>query len=194
MKQSNLLVLVVIVAASCGGPEKVTAEFSQTMEGAPDWVTKDCAVYAEEKGEKPKLCGVGSSGGTRNISLARTAAETRARTALARSLEVKVKAMVKDYQATTTGGAGFGTEAADEQHVVDVSKQITDTTLSGTRIEDTWISPHDGTYFALIVLDADAFKDAVGGMKTLSEAVRKAIVERADRAFMELDRATEGQK
>lgn len=189
-----LSVAVVLCLSACGGPEKVTAEFSETMAHAPGWATKDCAVYAKEKGEKPKLCGVGSVAGSRNIALARTAAEARGRTAIARTLDLKVKAMLKDYQATTTGGEGFGTQAADEQHAEDVSKQITEMTLSGTRVEDTWISPHDGTYFVLMVLDAEAFKDAVGKMKNLSESVRKAVIERADKAFGELDKATDGQK
>lgn len=187
------LVAFAVQAMACGGPEKVTAEFAQTMEDAPAWATKDCAVYAKDKGEKPKLCGVGSVAGTGNIALARTAAEARARTDMARTLDLKVKAMLKDYQATTTGGENFGTAAADEQHVEDVSKQITEMTLSGTRVEDTWISPHDGTYFVLMVLDAEAFKDAVGGMRNLSEAVRKAVIERADKAFQELERETKAQ-
>lgn len=192
-KRYLVLVTATVQALACGGPEKVTAEFAQTLDGAPGWATKDCAVYAQEKGEKPKLCGVGSSAGTRNYSLARSAAETRARAALAASLEAKVKRMVKDYQATTTGGENFGTAAADEQHVEDVSKQVTNMTLSGTRVEDTWISPHDGTCFVLMVLDTEAFKDAVGRMQTLSEGLRKAIVERADRAFRELDQETKAQ-
>jgi len=36
-----------------------------------------------------------------------------------------------------------------------VSKQITDTTLSGTRLEDTWIS-NAGHFWALVVLDTEA--------------------------------------
>ena len=154
-------------------------------------MTKGCtAFWGDKKGEK-KICGVGSVGGTRNPSLARTAAMARARTEIARSLEVKVQAMLKDYQATTTGGQEFGTGAADEQHVVDVSKQITNTTLSGTELADSWVSAN-GTFYALVVWDADKFKDSVSQMKNLSESIRKAVIERADKAFEELD--TEIQK
>ena len=53
---------------------------------------------------------------------------------------MKVRSMLKDYQSTTTGGAEFGDSANDEQHVVDVSKQITDISLTGTEIRDTWVS------------------------------------------------------
>jgi len=41
-----------------------------------------------------------------NVALARSAAEGRARTELARSLQTRVKAMLKDYQAATQGGPG----------------------------------------------------------------------------------------
>jgi hypothetical protein len=97
--------------------------------------------------------------------------------------------MLKDYQATTTGGEDFGTAAADEQHIVDVSKQITTMTLSGTQRVDSWWSPN-GTLYVLMKLDVDAFKDAVNGMKQLDEKVRKAVIERAEKAFKELDEAT----
>jgi hypothetical protein len=132
------------------------------------------------------ICGVGSAGGSRNASLMRSTATARARTELARSLQVKVKAMLKDYQATTTGGQDFGTAAADEQHIVDVSKQITDMSLSGTEVEDTWIS-QSGTFYALVAMDVDKFKNAVSKMNNLSESVRKAVEDRAQKSFEELD-------
>ena len=183
----------VLALLACGGakekPTPMKSAMAQEFEGAPAWVTKGCAAY---QGEKAAICGVGSVGGTRNPSLAMSAAEGRARTAIARSLQVKVKAMLKDYQATTTGGEDFGTAAADEQHIVDVSKQITNMTLSGTQRVDSWISPN-GTLYVLMKLDVDAFKDAVSGMKQLDEKVRKAVIERAEKAFKELDEATAGE-
>ncbi|MBW2295138.1 MAG: LPP20 family lipoprotein [Deltaproteobacteria bacterium] len=153
--------------------------------GAPNWVIKGCQGFAGES-EPTKLCGVGSFKGSSNISLARTAAMARGRTEIARSLGVKVRSMLKDYQATTTGGAEFGEAASDEQHVVDVSKQITDISLSGTEIQDTWIS-NSGTYYTLMVLDVEQFENSVNGMKRLSETIREAIVERAEAAFADLD-------
>ena len=94
--------------------------------------------------------------------------------------------MIKDYQATT----GDMTAVGDEQHIVDVSKQITNMTLSGTSLRDTWISD-TGAYFALVVLDTESFGQALDGMKQLNEKVRKAIIERADKAFRELDKETQ---
>jgi len=152
------------------------------FEGAPQWVIQGC--HGESDGTK--LCGVGSFKGSSNISLARTAAMARGRTEIARSLAGKVRSMLKDYQATTTGGAEFGEAASDERHVVDVSKKITDISLTGTAIQDSRTS-NSGTYYTLMVLDVEQFEESVNGMKRLSETIRGAIVERAEAAFADLD-------
>ena len=122
-----------------------------------------------------------------------TAAQGRGRTAIARSLDLHVKAMLKDYQATTTGGEEFGEAASDEQHIVDVSKQITNMSLSGTEMTDSWIS-QTGTYYALVALDVEKFSDAVSRMDQLSESVRRAVVERAEDSFRELNEEIENER
>jgi hypothetical protein len=152
--------------------------------GAPGWVIQGCHAAANDDHDG-NICGVGSFAGSKNISLARTAAMARGRTEIARSLGVKVKAMLKDYQSTTTGGEQFGTSANDEQQIVDVSKQITDMSLTGTEVKDTWVS-RSGTYYALMVLDLERFENSVERMDRLDEGVRKAITKRAKESFGEL--------
>jgi hypothetical protein len=125
---------------------------------------------------------VGSAGGSRNIALTTSTAEGRGRTAIARTLDTKVQAMLKDYQATTTGGEEFGDAAADEQHIVDVSKQLTNGTLSGAERRDLWISP-SGVVYALMVLDLEKFQGAVWSMKQLSESVRSHVAQEAAKEF-----------
>jgi hypothetical protein len=174
--------LSAFACASDGGKDSLMAN---ELAGAPDWVIKGCSG-SSSKDDAEKLCGVGSFNGSRNVTLARTASMARGRTEIARSLSLKVRSMLKDYQSTTTGGAEFGTAANDEQHVVDVSKQITDMSLTGTEIEDTWIS-NSGTYYTLMVLDVEKFEKSVGQMDQLSESLRRAISERAGDAFAELD-------
>ena len=173
-------------------PKPIEEVMGGEFKGAPDWVTKGCSTYYKAKGT-PMICGVGSVGGSRNVSLMRSASTARARTEIARSLQVKVKAMLKDYQATTTGGQDFGTSAADDQNITDVSKQITDMTLSGTELEDTWVSPN-GTFYALVAMDVDKFKGAISKMGNLSDSVRKAVEERADKAFGELDEEVDKER
>ena len=181
-----MLMAALMFAAGCANntrPPAIETVMGQEMEGAPDWVKgKGCP----DKKTNKEICAVGSIGGTRNVSLAREAAIERARVQMARTLQDKVMAMLKDYQATTTGGQEFGTSAADEQHARDVSKTVTDTTLAGTEIIDSWVS-NKGTYYALVALDVDKFKDTVNKIQNLSESIRKAVIDRADNAFKELD-------
>ncbi len=191
---TGIMVGSALVLVACGGATQggtpVSGALANEFDGAPGWVVKGCAAFS---GEKAAICGRGSATGTRNPSLAMSAATGRARTDLARNLSVKIKAMLKDYQATTTGGENFGTAANDEQHIVDVSKQITDTSLSGTQVVDSWMS-HTGTLWVLVKLDVEAFKGALNGMKQLDAATMKGVMERADKAFKELDDATAPQQ
>lgn len=167
-----------------GGSSPVDAvpdEFS----GAPNWVLQGCNSYLGEP-DKSKLCGVGWFHGSRNFSLARSAAMARGRTEIAYSLGVKVRDMLKDYQATTTGGVELADMASDEQHVVDVSRQITNTSLTGTELRGTWMS-NSGTYYALMVLDVEQFEKSVKSMKRLPDTLRDAITQRAEAAFSQQD-------
>jgi hypothetical protein len=170
-------------AFACGGPEKPKDALQAEMEGLPPWALGDCQATLKNKNA---ICGSGSVQGMSNLGLARSAAEGRARTALARTLQVRVKSMLKDYQAATQGGEE--NETASEQHIEDVSKQVTDLTLSGSRLEETFVS-ETGTFWALVVLDAEAFKGVLKS-KDLDERTRQAILERADKSFGELDKAT----
>ena len=170
-------------------PEERLGPMAGELANAPDWVIRGCSAFWGDEPEA-KICGVGSAGGSRNHSLMVTTSEGRGRTAIARSLDVHVKAMLKDYQATTTGGEEFGTHAADEQHVVDVSKQLTEIDLVGVERRDMWISP-SGQVYVLMVYDAEKFTAAVSSMDNLSESIRKAVIERADANFRELDEELE---
>jgi hypothetical protein len=191
MKKSLIFIVSVIflmVLTACGSADKKgSANVAKNeFDGAPDWVLGSSSTAQQ-------ICGVGSAAGSRNVSMMRTTAMQRGRTEISRMLEIKVQAMLKDYQATTTGGEDFGKAANDEQHIVDVAKLITDTTLSGTEQKKTWNSD-SGTYYVLMCADIEKFKDSVNNMSQLSESVRKAVTERADKAFDELSKEIEAQK
>ena len=176
-RRTLFTLLVALASLGCEGPVEST---DASLLGAPDWVTRGCA------GASNRICGVGSAAGMPNHALRRTAAIGRARTEIARSLQSRVVSMLKDYSATTTGEGDFGLASADDQHLVDVSKQVTNVTLAGTEVLDTWVSP-DKTFYALVTLDVAKFSDTVSRMSQLSDGVRDAIVERADEAFREPD-------
>ena len=177
-----------LILASCGSaPTTQTGKaVANEFDGAPKWVLGGASTGKQ-------ICGVGSANGSRNVSIMRTTAMGRGRTEIGRMLGTKVQAMLKDYQSTTTGGEEFGNAANDEQHVVDVAKQITDMTLAGTEQKDSWVS-NSGTLYALMCLDVEKFLNAVSGMSQLSESVRKAVVERAEKAFDELSQEINAQK
>jgi hypothetical protein len=189
-KPSSLLTLGTLSLAlcgmllGCGGQQKPKEQLAAEMKGLPKWALGKCQDTLKNK---DALCASGSVQNQSNVNLARAAAEQRARTELARQLQVHVKAMLKDYQAATSGGEDNKT--ASEQHIEDVSKSVTDMTLSGTRLEDTWVNEETGTFWALVVLDADAFKDSLTKASALDERVRAHIVQRAERSFRELDYA-----
>ncbi len=179
-----VLALTIPTLIGCGGSPAPKDSLKAETVGLPGWALGKCQDSLKNKNA---LCASGSVQGMTNVGLARSAAEGRARTELARILQVRVKSMLKDYQAATQGGPD--NETASEQHVEDVSKQITDVTLSGSRVEDTFIS-ETGTFWALVALDPDDFKESLKGMKNLDERVRAHIVQRADAAFRDLDRQT----
>jgi LPP20 lipoprotein len=185
LSRGTLSLALLGIVVGCGSaPAKPKNALQAELVGSPAWVRGPCQAGLPDK---KAVCGKGSVSGMTNISLANSASEARARTELARSLQTRVKAMMKDYQAATQGGPENKT--ASEQHIEDVSKQITDTTLSGTRLQETWISD-SGTVWALVVLDTDSFKDSLTQMKGLDDRERAAIIHRADKAFSELDDAT----
>ena len=190
MKRSLISIVSIIflmALAACGSTDKKTGDaVKNEFDGAPKWVLGSSSTPTQ-------ICGVGSANGSRNVSMMRTSAMGRGRTEIARMLELKVQSMLKDYQATTTGGEEFGKAANDEQHIVDVAKQITDLTLSGTEQKESWISD-SGTLYMLMCADLEKFKNTVNSMSQLSESVRKAVTERADKAFEELSKEIEAQK
>jgi hypothetical protein len=178
----SIMFSLILLLVGCGTtkPQDPGTVIQNELEDAPKWVLQG------HGSDQDLIYGVGSATGTRNVALARSSALGRARTEISRQLDLKVKAMLKDYQATTTGGEYFGTVANDEQHIVDVAKQVVDLNLSGTYQEDTWIS-QTGTMYVLVSLDVEHFKNAVNDMQSLSEDIRAAVVERAEAAFQELD-------
>ena len=188
----SLVVLTAFASSlcfACGGatsPDPVQGAFAGALAGAPTWVL-NCTEVVEDG----ILCGVGSAAGTRNISLARSTAQGRGRTEIARQLNTVVQAMLTDYQATVTGGEYFGTAADDEQMVVDVSRQITDVAVSGVRQTDTWISRDGNTLYVLMELAAEAFGEALAGMAGLDAGVREYVERNRARSFEELDEALE---
>jgi hypothetical protein len=183
---SILALFIGLCLVACGGPQTpdpvsdTTSEWANDLADAPNWViTEQCP----EEFADNVICSVGVAEETRNISLARTTAQTRGRTTISQILESRVENMVEDYQATVTDFSGA---ASDEQAVDVLTRQLTDTTISGVQQVDAWISPA-GRYFVLMALDSEEFAGIVEGMEQLNEQVRQAITQRAREGFGRMD-------
>ena len=177
---------VVAVTAGCGKDvstpdEQIPSEFA----GAPDWVLSGCNAYWGDDGGA-RICGVGNAKFTGNMSITRTKATSRARAEISRTLETKVKNMVKDFQEQVTDGESEMTAEQFSSTTVSLSKA----TLNGTQQTDQWISPSNELY-VLVALDVTAFENSVREMDEMSDKLRTFIESRAKKSFAELDEEME---
>ncbi|MBN2344448.1 MAG: LPP20 family lipoprotein [Deltaproteobacteria bacterium] len=198
---TNFLIIsffIAWVAAACGGGQRrddTTPNGSSTQNGdtmvatntagGPEWVRADCVSYFRTKGQTP-LCGVGMVKGMNDPSLARTAAQGRGRTEIARTIEVKVTSALTDYQAQSTDSNGV---LQGDQAIESISKQVSEVTLNGSRMIDSWIAP-DGTFYALMALDKGDFTTAITESAQMEEPVRQVVLAVTPKLFSAYDDET----
>jgi len=176
----------VVVMAGCGKDvttpdEQLPNEFA----GAPNWVLEGCSAYWGDDGGA-RLCGVGDAKIGRSMSIARTKATSRGRAEISRSLETKVKNMIKDYQEQVTDGESEMTAEQFSSTTVSLSKA----TLNGTTIQKTWVS-QTGQLYILVALDVESFENSVREMDEMNDKLRAFIEARAKKSFTELDEQME---
>ena len=176
----------VVVMAGCGKnvttpDEQLPNEFA----GAPGWVLEGCGAYWDDD-DGARLCGVGDAKIGRSMSIARTKATSRGRAEIGRTLETKVKSMIKDFQEQVTDGESEMTAEQFSTTTVLLSK----TTLNGTSIQETWISQTNQLYI-LVALDIESFENSVREMDEMSSQLRAFIEARARKSFTELDEEME---
>jgi len=149
----------------------------------PEWVTRGGGAF-KDTGDKV-FYGVGAVSGVKNPPLARTAAENRARAEISKIFETYSAALMKDYMASTTGGAAVTAASAttEEQHIEQAVKTFSAATLSGVTIIDRWTDPQDGTLYALARLDLDSFKNSLDKMRELNAQARDFVRKNAEKAF-----------
>jgi len=112
-----LLIPLMLLVFNCG-PEKPKAK----MGDIPEWYLNppqaEDAIY--QAGDALKM----------SMALAKDAADARARDAIARTIEVKVSNMMKDFMQQS----GMGQEAEALEFTSSVSKQVASTVLKGCKI------------------------------------------------------------
>ena len=181
-----LALAAVVVSGGCA--KDVTTPDEQLpndFAGAPEWVLQGCSAYWGDDGGA-RICGVGDAKIGSSMSIARTKATSRARAEISRTLESKVKNMIKDFQEQVTDGESEMTAEQFSSTTVTLSKS----TLNGTSVQDSWISGSNQLYM-LVALDVEAFNNSVKQMDEMSDQLRQFIESRSRKSFAELDEEME---
>ncbi len=132
-------------------------------------------------------CAVAAQKFRGNLSLAESGAIGKARTKLARQFKVDVKGMLKQYAAE--GGTDKGDMS--EELTEDVTRQITDMTLVGTRTVKQELSQgQPQQMFVQVCIKPDEMLKALDKLKQLNPAAINALKKNARESFKELDKFT----
>lgn len=179
--------LLVPFAVACGGSSNDgTVSGSVTPKGPvveyPEWVMKGSGAFG---GEKRVFYGVGAASGIRNVALARTTSDNRARAELSKVFDTYSASLMKDYASSTTAG---DMTATDEMQMVEQAiRTFSANHLTGVEIVDHWIHPSDGTIYALARLDIQGFDSMISQHKQLSQKVKERVQRASQRAFADLE-------
>ncbi len=158
----RVCILILILSAGCllatGCSQKVKKVDNEVLEEefkhAPAWVLNG---HAEGSISAVGSAVIGKSG----MQFAKTEALAHGRNELARQTSTKVEALVKNFVQQT----GLGDDQLVDRFSKQMTKQITNETLSGSRQKDTWISPSSELY-VLVVMDPVVVKEAVKAQLT----------------------------
>jgi hypothetical protein len=156
MKTVSRIVAMVAVAmlfaamgCSRSGKQIDNEALEKEYRNAPEWVLSGS--------KEDLLSAVGSAPiGKGGLQFARTEAMGYARSELARQVGVKVRSLVNNVSQQT----GIGDAQSMDSFSMQVSKLVTDETLSGSRQKDIWISPTSEVH-VLMVLDKEAVEASV---------------------------------
>jgi hypothetical protein len=148
-----ILLLGTIVFAANGCSRNVkqidNAALQKEYQHAPEWVLSGS--------KEDPISAVGSAPiGKGGLQFARTEAMGYARSEIARQVSVKVRSLVNNFSQQT----GIGEEQSLDAFSRQVTKLVTDESISGSHQKDLWISPNSEVY-VLMVLDKEAVETSV---------------------------------
>ena len=172
-----ILTLGLFITAGCATTPTKEAKW-------PDWISKGSGAFDDAEIGKV-FYGLGIASGIENKSLARSVADDRARAEIAKTLEIYVAVLAKDYMASTT--AGDMSASSEEQHVEQALKTFAKTTLHGAIIVDRWIDPNDGAFYSLCKLDLFSFNEALEKNKELNSKVRDYVRNNSEKLHKQLE-------
>jgi len=170
----TIVALFGITGCSSAPPKVAECVFPGSDKPAPLWV---CDAPVE--GMAVGAVGIAAKSDA-GIAFMRQMAATDARVQLAQNMKVQVQSMIKQYVETT----GAASKETVDRVNTSVTKQITDQTLTGTKIFRS-ISGPDGALYVLVGLDEI-------GVQKLTEAAIKTSMGN-DQAIWQQFRAQKGQ-
>ncbi len=153
----RLCIILMILSVGCllvsGCSKKVKKVDNEALEEefkhAPAWVLDG---HTEGSISAVGSAVIGKSG----MQFAKNEALAHGRNELARQTSIKVKALVNNFVEQT----GLGDDQLVDRFSKQMTKQITNVTLSGSRQKDMWISPSKELY-VLMVMDPATVKETV---------------------------------
>ncbi|MGL5798399.1 MAG: LPP20 family lipoprotein, partial [Cetobacterium sp.] len=154
-----------------------TAPDRGAYSGQPEWI-----LMPEVEGA---TAAVGSARiGRAGLQFARTQALLSARAELARTVEVKVKDLTKNY----TNVVGAGDNEVVETVATNVSKSVASQTLKGSKQMNVYISPNNELFVLVAIPNADLKEDIKSNFINELQSEAKLYQEfKADQGFKELD-------
>lgn len=168
--------------AGCGGKTASVHEDSfmaDEFRDAPGWVL---TAGGEMEGG---LAAVGSAKiGPAGVGFARAEAMALARDELARQIDVKVQNMVKNF----TQQIGVGDGQTVDRVAMQVSRQVTQQSISGSRQQESWISP-SSTLYIMAAVDPESTRQYVKDSVLTSLNNEQALWQKfqAEQGFKALD-------
>jgi hypothetical protein len=179
-----VLSLAWMTACAGAGPDPANtrraAPDADSYAEAPSWVKEGCRAHWPDEAERKRIvCGIGSAPPNRNRVAARETAVTRARSAIARSIEVTIESLVRleDRDGSATDG--------DLREIV---HQLSSASLPGCQVESIWRS-ESGEVHALVSLQVARVQQSVRHSSSLSPATREDLARRAADAFAQMEAA-----
>lgn len=151
----------------------------------PPWVLRGSGVGLGADQNSQAFFGVGQISGMRNVALARSTADNRARAELARALDdfyaQLLSAWAQEQSSSTatlgdsrTGIRGNVEQLAKEQASPEqLIKTLSAAALPSVQIVEHWFHPEDGAVFSLARLELTQMRDNLARSRELTQPLRE---------------------
>lgn len=179
--------ILALGVASCSSAEKPAQ--TPVAQNGPAWIDRPQSVFDE--GSNVVIQAVGLAADNPNPAIRRQMAITRARQELAATMGTLVQGMVVSYMDTNRDFYDMDS-ASSTEYYQDITRQVTQEMLVGSKAVDAWRDPITNDYYVLMRIDLDdvisSYKSKMNGAYE-REATRKRIKANA----MDFQKQMDGQ-